>query len=785
MININDKELYKIRLFIFFTLSDNIKYTYNTNNYKYELINDFRRIEMEKLQGMVSDIVFKNEENGYTIASLANENDEITIVGCMPTLSVGESIEIEGKWVNHKIYGSQFEVQSFIPVTPSSLEGIYVYLSSGMIHGIGEKMAKRIVDKFGVDTLDIIQNTPERLTEVEGIGMKKVKQIQESYEENRELRNIIIQLSPYGITPNYCLRIYKKYKDKSLEVINKNPYRLAEEVRGIGFRIADDIASKIGIDKYSPDRIMQGILFTLNQSLGSGHTYLPKTILIEQSVKILGVESKYIENGIMDLAYDQKVHLENMNGEILVYLMMYYICENGVCKEIVKLSQYETKDLHINIEEEIRIVEKEDEISLANNQILAVKEAINNGVTIITGGPGTGKTTTINTIIKIFENNDQKVVLCAPTGRAAKRMSETSDKEAKTIHRLLEMGFATDSDELVFFKDEEDPIDADVIILDEASMVDVILMYNLLKAVKLGTRLLLVGDSDQLPSVGAGNVLKDIIDSNVIKTVRLNEIFRQARESMIVVNAHKINNGEPLFLNVKNKDFFFLRKNTNEEILNEIIGLVSERLPKFYNFDKLKDIQVLTSMRKGDLGVNNLNIELQKYLNPPNKYKQEEQFAKRIFRVGDKVMQIRNNYTKKWETEDKSDSGEGIYNGDIGYIFHIDKDKKTVFVLFDKIKIASYKYDELDELDHSFCTTIHKSQGSEFPVVVIPIVWAPPMLLSRNLLYTAVTRAKKLVVLVGDVKYLEQMIKNNRINDRYSNLSYKLNKFIKEGLLSK
>ena len=740
---------------------------------------------MEKLEGMVSDIVFKNEENGYTIAYLANENDEITIVGCMPTLSVGESIEVEGKWVNHKTYGSQFEVNSFMPITPSSLEGIYVYLSSGMIHGIGEKMAKRIVDKFGVDTLDIIQNTPERLTEVEGIGMKKVKQIQESYEENRELRNIIIQLSPYGITPNYCLRIYKKYKEKAIDIINKNPYRLAEDVRGIGFKIADEIASKIGIDKYSPERIMQGIIYTLNQSLASGHTYLPKQILIEQSVKILGVEPKFVENGIMDLAYNQKVHLENKDGKILVYLMMYYICENGVCKEIIKLSQHDIKDLHINIDEEIKIVEKEDNISLAKNQIEAVKEAINNGVTIITGGPGTGKTTTINTIIKIFENNDQKVVLCAPTGRAAKRMSETSNKEAKTIHRLLEMGFGSDSEELVFFKDEEDPIDADVIILDEASMVDIILMYNLLKAVKLGTRVLLVGDSDQLPSVGAGNVLKDIIDSKVIKTVMLNEIFRQARESMIVVNAHKINNGEPLFLNVKNKDFFFLRKNTNEEILNEIVGLVSERLPNFYKFDKLKDIQVLTSMRKGDLGVNNLNIELQKYLNPPNKYKQEEEFAKRIFRVGDKVMQIRNNYTRKWETEDKSESGEGIYNGDIGYIFHIDKDKKTVYVLFDKVKLSAYKYDELDELDHSFCTTIHKSQGSEFPVVVIPIVWAPPMLLSRNLLYTAVTRAKKLVVLVGDVRYLEQMIKNNRINDRYSNLSYKLNKFIKEGLLIK
>ncbi len=740
---------------------------------------------MEKIQGMVSDIVFTNEENGYTIASLANENDEITIVGCMPTLCTGESIEVEGKWINHKVYGTQFEVQGFVPVTPSSLEGIYVYLSSGMIHGIGEKMANRIVDKFGIETLSIIENNPDRLTEVDGIGSKKIEQIKESYKENRELRNIIIQLAPYGITPNYCLRIYKKYKEKSIEIINKNPYRLAGEVRGIGFKVADSIASKIGIDKHSPDRIMEGILFVLNQSLGSGHSYLPKPVLIEQSVKILDVNSDIIENGIMDLAYSQKVHLETKNGQILVYLMMYYICENGVCKEIIKLSQYEVKDLKIDIEEEIKIVEKEDEISLAKNQIEAVKEAINNGVTIITGGPGTGKTTTINTIIKIFENNNQKVALCAPTGRAAKRMSETSSKEAKTIHRILEIGFATDSDELVFFKNEDEQIDTDVIILDEASMVDVVLMYNLLKAIKLGTRFIIVGDSDQLPSVGAGNVLKDIIESKVIKTVKLDEIFRQARESMIVVNAHKINNGEPLHLNVKNKDFFFLKKNTNEEILNEIIGLVSERLPKFYKFDKLKDIQILTSMRKGYLGVNNLNIELQKYLNPPNKYKQEEQFSKRTFRVGDKVMQIRNNYTKKWETEDKSDKGEGIYNGDIGYIFHIDKDKKLVFVIFDKVKIASYKYDELDELDHSFCTTIHKSQGSEFSVVVIPMVWAPPMLLSRNLLYTGVTRAKKLVVLVGDVKYLEQMIKNNRTNDRYSNLSIKLNKFIEEGLLSK
>ncbi|AMM55620.1 TPA: ATP-dependent RecD-like DNA helicase [Clostridioides difficile] len=737
---------------------------------------------MEKLEGMISEIVFKNEDNGYTIAHLVNENDEIVVVGCMPTLAIGESIEVEGKWVNHKIYGTQFEVNSFMPVTPSSLEGIYVYLSSGMIHGIGEKMAKRIIDKFGVDTLEVIQNSPEKLQEVEGIGSKKVKQIVKSYEEDRELRNIIIQLSPFGITPNYCLKIYKKYKSSAIEVINKNPYQLAEDIRGIGFKVADSIANKIGIDKNSKDRICQGILYTLNKSLSNGHTYLPEHVLIQDSEKLLELNGEIIKECVMMLVYNQKIHVEKVNNENLIYLMPYYLAENGVCSQIVKLSQYEFEDLKIDIDNEINVLEEDKKIKLAEKQILAVKESVNSGVLIITGGPGTGKTTTINAIIDIFENNGKSVTLAAPTGRAAKRMSETSNKEAKTIHRLLEMGFSTD-DDLTFFKDEEDPINSDVIIVDEVSMVDIILMYNLLRAIKLGTRVILVGDSDQLPSVGAGNVLKDMINSNIINVVKLNEIFRQAQESMIIVNAHKINNGEPLYLNTKGKDFFFIRKSTNEEILNEIIGLVNERLPKFYKVDKLKDIQVLSSMRKGELGVTNLNIELQKYLNKKEKFKVEESFSKRLFRVGDKVMQVKNNYTKKWETEDQKESGEGIYNGDIGYVYHIDKDKKTIYILFDQTKIVSYLYDELDEIDHSFCTTIHKSQGSEFPVVVLPIAWAPPMLLSRNLLYTAVTRAKKLVVLVGDVKYLEYMIKNNRVNQRYSNLGYKLNKFKQEGLL--
>ena len=741
---------------------------------------------MEKIEGMISDIVFKNEDNGYVIAHLSNENNDVVIVGCMPTLTVGESIEVEGKWVNHKTYGTQFEVSSFMPVTPSSIEGIYVDLSSGMIKGIGEKMAKRIIDKFGVDTLDIIQNSPHRLSEVEGIGSKKIEQIAKSYEDNRELRNIIMQLSPYGITPNLCLKIYKKYKNKAVDVISRNPYKLAEDVRGIGFKVADKIAENLGIDKLSKDRIMQGILYSLNQSLASGHTYLPKDILVQESSKLLGVEKEYILDCILGLAYDQKIHIEKGLGhEDHIYLIPYYLSENGVCKQIIKLAQSDFKDLNIDVEKEIEKVEEETGIKLANNQALAVKEAIKSGLVVITGGPGTGKTTTINTIIKVFENNEQEVLLAAPTGRAAKRMSETSNKEAKTIHRLLEMGYATDSEELVFLKDEEDPIKADVVIVDEVSMVDIVLMYSLLKAIKPGTRVILVGDSDQLPSVGAGNVLKDIIDSKVINVVRLNEIFRQAQESMIVVNAHRINQGLPLHLNVKGKDFFFIKKNTNEEILKEIVGLVSTRLPKFYNLDKLKDIQVLAPMRKGDLGVANLNIELQKYLNKEEKYKVEETLQKRIFRVGDKVMQIKNNYTKKWETEDKSESGEGIYNGDIGYIYHIDKENKIIYVLFDQTKIVSYEYSELDELDHSFCTTIHKSQGSEFPAIVIPVTWAPPMLLNRNLLYTAVTRAKKLVVLVGDVKYLEYMIRNNKTNDRHSNLSKKLNRLKEEGVLVK
>lgn len=568
-----------------------------------------------------------------------------------------------------------------------------------------------------------------------------------------------------------------------MKLIKSNPYRLAEDIRGIGFKIADNLAQKIGIERDSKDRISQGIIYVLKKALGEGHTFLPEKEVEKEAVKLLGVEIDKIDNCLLDLAYAQKVKLDKIGDNLLVYLMNYYLAENGVCKKLIELATFDfRKDKKIDIDAEIEAVEKAEGIKLANRQREAVTEALQSGVSVITGGPGTGKTTTINTIIKIFRRQKKEVVLAAPTGRAAKRMSETSNEEAKTIHRLLEMGYSTD-DDLVFFKNEEEPIKADVIIVDEASMIDILLMFSLVNAIKPGTRFIIVGDSDQLPSVGAGNVLRDIIDSQVIKVVRLDEIFRQAQESMIIVNAHKINNGEAPYLNAKNKDFFFLNAATNEEIMNTIIGLVETRLPKFYKVDPLEDIQILSPMRKGDIGVTNMNIILQRYLNPPSERKVEVTLNKRIFRIGDKVMQIKNNYTKSWKNEDETENGEGIYNGDIGYIYYIDKNKKIIYVMFEGSRIVEYNFEELDELDHSFCTTIHKSQGSEFPVVVIPIAWAPPMLLSRNLLYTAITRAKKLVVLVGDVRYLKQMIQNNRVNARYSNLALKLNRIKREGVL--
>lgn len=739
---------------------------------------------MEKIEGVVSEIIFSNQDNGYVVARLKLEDVEEVITGIMPGLNPGENIETMGRWILHDIYGSQFNVSSYQIVVPSSENAIKAFLSSGIIKGIGVKMADRIVSKFGTKTLEIIQNEPDRLLEIEGIGKRKIQPIIDSYNENMGVKNIIIALSPYGITPKMCMKIYKKYGMAAMNIIKENPYQLIEDIHGIGFKMADEIAEKIGFNMSSRFRIDQGILFILKSSISNGHTFLPENILIEEAVLLLNVSGEAIESSIYELTLERKIVCEKYGNMYIIYLEKYYRAEVDVCKNIIKLCTRTFRDVVIDIDYELEKFQEDEGIELALEQKQAVKSVFENGVIVLTGGPGTGKTTTINTMISLLKLSGKKVALAAPTGRAAKRMTETTGEEAKTIHRLLEMAFDTD-DRLIFTKNDDEPIDADVVIVDEASMIDIFLMDNLLKALGHKTRLVIVGDADQLPSVGAGNVLGDIINSGVCTVIRLTEIFRQAQKSDIIINAHRINHGEDIVANRKDGDFYFINRNTEVEILEEIKTLVSGRLKKYYNFDSFKDVQILSPMRKGLCGVNNINLVLQEVLNPHTDDRKEVELMKKTYRVGDKVMQRKNNYSKKWEDESGRESGEGIYNGDIGYIFHIDKNSKNLYVKFDENKIYKYNYDELDELEHSYCTTVHKSQGSEFSAVIIPMTSGPIMLLNRNLLYTAITRAKKLVIIVGIKKYMDRMISNNRSNERYSNLghrlkSYKINQIIEE-----
>lgn len=735
---------------------------------------------MVELEGRLVEIIFQNEANGYLVGILDCEEEEVTIVGCLPALKEGEVIAVKGKWIVHPTYGRQMDVKEYRHVQPSTKEGILNYLSSGVIKGIGKKMAERIIDHFGTDALEVIQYAPQRLTEVSGIGEAKAQTIAEAFEEQRELREIILFLSQYGISPGFAVRIYKKYKEMTIAYIQENPYRLADEIIGIGFKKADLIARAMGISPNSKYRIHSGIKYTINTFHTEGHTYVPSDLLIDRARELLGVEEEAVVEGIQEMALKQKIQLERQDEEIIVYSMPYFYAETNCCNKLIELSQIALDTLEIDVDEEISNIEKEEGIYLAENQKEAIRQAITNGILVITGGPGTGKTTTINTLIKVFEKLKKKIVLAAPTGRASKRMTEATGKEAKTIHRLLEMGYSDEDEGMLFQRNEDNPLIGDVIIIDEVSMVDIMLMNSLLKAISRGTRLIFVGDVDQLPSVGAGNVLRDIIDSQVIKVVRLNEIFRQAGESMIVVNAHKINQGDYPILNHKDKDFYFMNRSNNDDILNTIIGLVKERLPKHYKFDPIRDIQVLTPMKKGDVGTLNLNKELQNYLNPPDKYKREKELREKIFRVGDKVMQIKNNYTLKWTSLDvdaEEKQGEGIFNGDIGYVQYINTEEQELTVFFDDNRSVVYSFTQLDELELAYSITIHKSQGSEFPVVVMPVTWGPPMLLTRNLLYTAITRAKSLVVLVGTENYLRRMVDNNKIVERYSGLGIKLKKF--------
>jgi len=735
---------------------------------------------MFEIIGIIESIIFKNEENEYTVAKLKDEKDElVTIVGTIPFVNEGQNVKVTGEWNVHPNFGKQLKVNSCEEIIPKTLTGIEKYLASGIISGIGPVTAKKIVSHFKEETLDVLDNDIDRLAEIEGIGKKKIKLIYESYSRQRECRNIMIFLQPYGMTANQCVKVYNKYGISGIDIIKQNPYKLVEDIVGVGFKTADKIALNLGIEKNSPYRIKSGIKYLVNEFCLLGNTYMPMGELMEKGEKVLCVDKEEIEKAIFEVTMAGNIKVENIDEQECVFTIPYYYSELSVTKKILSLTMSSYDKVHIDVEKEIKNFENENNIKFAVSQKEAICGVFENGMEIITGGPGTGKTTIINCIIRIFEESGLSVGMAAPTGRAAKRMTEATGREAKTIHRLLEIGY-NDDDNMQFLKSEEDPLEFDVIIVDEASMIDILLMNNLLKAVSLGTRVIIVGDVDQLPSVGPGNVLRDLIESKCVNVVRLKEIFRQGKESMIVTNAHKINNSEMPILNKKDNDFYFLRCEDREKILNTTLELIHKRLPKFNEaWDNMKDIQILSPTRKGVLGVDNLNKELQNILNPKSKAKREKEFRDTIFRVGDKVMQIKNNYSLKWDKIDTKEEGIGVYNGDIGYISKIDDDE-NVIVVFEDDRIVKYENTFLDELTLAYAITIHKSQGSEFPVVIIPIFMGPPMLMNKNLLYTGITRAKKLAVLVGSPKALKFMVTNDRSFERYSALKWRITNIIED-----
>ena len=728
---------------------------------------------MIEIEGTIEHIVYKNEENGYAVIKVKHEKDLISVVGIMPFVIEGQKVKITGEWIIHPVFGQQIKAESCEEIIPSTVNGIEKYLASGLITGIGPGLAKRIVEKFGADSLDIIEMNPEKLTEVDGIGEKKADVIAQSFEEQKELRKVMVSFQNFGISTAFGMKIYKKYGEDSVKIIKENPYRLCDDVSGIGFKTADKIARNLGIDINSEYRIMAGIKYVLSGCTSFGHVYYPKDMLIEEASKILNVPEDLVDNAIVSLAVAKQIVVEELNGIYAVYLSTFYFSELGVARRLMELSLQNISEDINSIDEEIIEFEKKNNIEFADEQKKAVAQSVKNGVCIITGGPGTGKTTIIKCIIEIFKKRGFEIALAAPTGRAAKRITEATGYEAKTIHRLLEMEFVPEENVPVFSKDEGDPLEADAVIIDEASMMDIILMNSLLKAIPITSRLIMVGDVDQLPSVGPGNVLRDIISSNSISTVRLTKIYRQSDESLIVVNAHKINNGEMPVLNDRDKDFFFINKGNPADIVNEIIELLDTRLPSYkQGIDPMKDIQVLSPTRKGEAGIYNLNLKLQEVLNPKSGKKGEMKFRDIIFRQGDKVMQIKNNYQIEWHSiEPGSDlEGRGVFNGDIGFISEVDNENQHITVIFDDDKKVVYDFASLDELEMAYAVTIHKSQGSEFPVVVIPVCFGPPVLMTRNLIYTAVTRAKQLVVLVGIRQALFSMINNDTIAERFSGL---------------
>ena len=732
------------------------------------------------LEGTVEDVIFHNDDNGYAVFDFkSDDGDEVICVGTVPQIRRGDMLKLTGGMVIHPTYGLQFKVEFYERVVPTTAVAIEKYLSSGIVKGIGPKTAKKIVDKFGAATFYVIEEKFDRLVEIKGITYDKALAVHNSFCSQRDIRKVMLYLQEFGVTPAFAMKVYKKYGYRTIDIIKENPYRMAEDIAGIGFKTADRIAYSMGIPTDSPNRVKSGIKYILSESLLDGNVFMPKDSLIRQAGEILSVDEEMVDNCLRELQIEHKVFNENIDGTDAVYLMTMYYTEISAAKKLLELSFFhDDADLR-KIDDKIDAVEDLSGICLAKQQRTAVIEAMREGVLVITGGPGTGKTTIIHTIIQIFKSSGMEVVLAAPTGRAAKRMTETTGIEAKTIHRMLGVAYADDDNgRQKFDKNETETIEADVIIIDEVSMVDMQLFNNLLKAIEPGTRLILVGDANQLPSVAAGNVLKDIIKSKKIKVVRLTEIFRQARESAIITNAHKINSGEEPVMNGNNTDFFFVNAQYAPEVPGKIVELITKRLPKFTGVDSFSDIQVLTPMRKGDIGAAGLNKTLQKALNPPSDGKKEYETSSCTFREGDKVMQIKNNYNISWKIENRLgkviDDGTGIYNGDMGIIKSINKQAETITVLFDDMRQAVYEFTALDELELAYAVTIHKSQGSEYPVVIIPIHSGPPMLMSRNLLYTAVTRAKKFVIIVGLKSSVNRMVANDREVSRYSGFAYRL-----------
>ena len=730
---------------------------------------------MEKLAGYVEHIIYRNADTGYTVLNLVSGEEEITCVGIFSAIAEGENIEASGNYTDHPTYGKQFKVESFEEKAPEDEEAIERYLGSGAIRGIGLALAARIVRRFKADTFRIIEEEPERLAEVKGISERKAMEIADQVNEKRDLRQAMIFLQQYGITMNLAVKVYQQYGQEVYGIIRENPYRLADDIEGVGFRTADEIAVRVGIRMDSDFRIRSGILYVLLQASTEGHTYLPEEELTRRTGQLLEVGEEQIEKQYMDLAIERKIIMKQGENQTQIYAASFYYMEANTATMLKQLNvSYDVPDLEI--EERVRRIEKQTGMELDEHQMTAVKEAVRNGLLIITGGPGTGKTTTINTIIKYFEMEGLDIFLAAPTGRAAKRMSETTGFEARTIHRMLELNGGVDG-AAGFERNEQNPLETDVVIIDEMSMVDISLMHALLKAVAVGTRLILVGDVNQLPSVGPGSVLRDIIRSHECNVVMLTKIFRQASTSDIIVNAHKINQGEEVTLDNKSMDFFFLKRYDADVIISVVLQLIKQKLPKFVDATPY-DIQVLTPMRKGLLGVERLNGILQRYLNPPSPQKREKEHGDILFREGDKIMQTRNNYQLEWEIRTKYglsvDKGTGVFNGDMGIVREINDFAETMTVEFDEGRMVEYPYKLLDELELAYAITIHKSQGSEYPAVVIPLLSGPSMLMNRNLLYTAVTRARKCVTLVGNEVTFAQMVQNTSQQKRYSGLCDRL-----------